>query len=68
MSCFLETQERVRNSRGKRTISVRAIEVLLYIPGDHLHTDITTCHTEEAQQKYCLGMVSNNLLGGGGGA
>ena len=28
---FLGTQERVRNSRGKRAISVRAIEVLLYI-------------------------------------
>ena len=27
---FQGTQERVRNSRGKRTISVRAIEVLLY--------------------------------------
>ena len=26
---FLGTQERVRNSRGKRAISVRAIEVLL---------------------------------------
>ena len=25
------TQERVRNSRGKRTIGVRVIEVLLYI-------------------------------------
>ena len=25
------TQERVRNSRGKRAISVRAIEVLLYL-------------------------------------
>ena len=25
------TQERVRNSRGKRAISVRAIEVLLYM-------------------------------------
>ena len=24
------TQERIRNSRGKRTISVRATEVLLY--------------------------------------
>ena len=31
MGCFgLGTQERVRNSRGKRAISVRAIEVLLY--------------------------------------
>ena len=27
---FLGTQERVRNSRGKRAISVRATEVLLY--------------------------------------
>ena len=27
---FLGTQERVRNSRGKRAVSVRAIEVLLY--------------------------------------
>ena len=26
---FLGTQDRVRNSRGKRAISVRAIEVLL---------------------------------------
>ena len=28
---FQGTQERVRNSRGKRAISVRAIEVLLYL-------------------------------------
>ena len=27
---FLGTEERVRNSRGKRAISVRATEVLLY--------------------------------------
>ena len=27
---FLGSQERVRNSRGKQAISVRAIEVLLY--------------------------------------
>ena len=27
---FLGTEEGVRNSRGKRAISVRAIEVLLY--------------------------------------
>ena len=31
MSFFLGTQERVRNSRGKRAISVRATEVQLYI-------------------------------------
>ena len=29
---FLGTQERVRNSRGKRAISFRATEVLLYLP------------------------------------
>ena len=28
---FLGTQEQVQNSRGKRAISVRATEVLLYI-------------------------------------
>ena len=28
---FQETQERVRNSHGKRAISVRATEVLLYM-------------------------------------
>ena len=31
MGFFLETQERVRNSRGKRAIRVRATEVLLYV-------------------------------------
>ena len=30
MGFFLETQERVRNSGGKRAISVRATKVLLY--------------------------------------
>ena len=30
MEFYQRTQERVRNSRGKRDISVRAIEVLLY--------------------------------------
>ena len=30
MGFFLGTQERVRNNRGKRAISVRAAEVLLY--------------------------------------
>ena len=32
-----------------------------------MHTDITTCNTDEPQQKYRLGMVSNRLLGGRGG-
>ena len=31
MGFFLGTQERVQNNRGKRAISVRATEVLLYI-------------------------------------
>ena len=31
MGVFLVTQERVRNSRGKRAISVRATKVLLYL-------------------------------------
>ena len=31
MRFFQGTQERVRNIRGKRAVSVRAIEVLLYI-------------------------------------
>ena len=31
MGFFQGTQERVRNSHGKRAISVRAIEVLLYM-------------------------------------
>ena len=31
MECFQGTQERVRNSRGKRAISIRATEVLLYL-------------------------------------
>ena len=37
-----------------------------HIAEDHIHTDIT-CNTEEPQQKYRLGTVSNRLVGGGGG-
>ena len=36
-----------------------------HITKDHIHTEITY-NTEEPQQKYRLGMVSNRLLGGGG--
>ena len=35
MDFFLGTQERVRKSRGKRAISVRATEVLLYMATEH---------------------------------
>ena len=34
---FLGTQERVRNSYGKRAISVRATKVLLYFKTDFLY-------------------------------
>ena len=39
------------------------------IAEDSIHTDITTCNIEEAQQKYRLRTVSSTLLGeaGGGG-
>ena len=33
---FQGTHERVRNSRGKRAISVRATEVLLYMETQHI--------------------------------
>ena len=36
MGFFQRTRERVRNSRGKRAINVRAIEVLLY-EGQYFH-------------------------------
>ena len=36
---FQGTQKRVRNSPGKRAISVRAIEVLLYEVTTHLMSD-----------------------------
>ena len=34
----------------------------------HIHTDITTCNIEEAQQKYRPGTVSNRFLGWGLGS
>ena len=38
-----------------------------HIAKDHIHTDITTCNTEEPQHKYRLGTISNRLLRCGGG-
>ena len=38
---LLGTQERVRNSRGERAISIRVTEVLLILSGDVIFTD--TC-------------------------
>ena len=37
MGFFLETRERVRNSHGKRAISVRAIEVLHTYTHTHIY-------------------------------
>ena len=39
MGFFQGTQERVRKSHGKRAISVRAIEVLLYIVAGVLYSE-----------------------------
>ena len=49
---FPGTEERVRNSRGKRAIRVRATEVLLYVDQLKLLDDLTT------DQLYCF----NNTL------
>ena len=38
-----------------------------HVARDHTHMDITTCNTEEPQQKYHPGTVSYRLLLGGGG-
>ena len=35
-----------------------------HIAGDHIHTDMITSYTEEPQQKYRLGPVSNRLMSG----
>ena len=43
---FQGTQERVRNSRGKQAISVRATEGLLWL------TRARKCNSEEQQQNY----------------
>ena len=38
-----------------------------YIAGEHIHTNITIRNTEEQQQNYQLGMISNRFLGVGEG-
>ena len=52
MDFFRGTQERVRNSRGKRAISVRASEVPLYF----------NAKTEESQQPVLLSCSGVNTL------
>ena len=57
--CLLGTQKRVRNSRGKRAISVRASEVLLYSfffsidPGEIACPTPWTCLTEKSFWSSC---------------
>ena len=52
MEFFLGTQERVRNSRGKRVISVRATEVLLYVKT-----------LKRLPLRVCLGRAYRSLTG-----
>ena len=48
---FLGTQERVRNIRGKRDISVRAIEVLLYfVPSNNFVSILTDSYKWSLEQ------------------
>ena len=57
MGFFQGTQEQVRNSRGKRAISVRAIEVLLYLFQDHLNRcdfDSLPVYMEEYHSTVCF--------------
>ena len=51
---FQRTQERVRNSRGKRAISVRAIEVLLFLK--------RRCPLTNSTYTYNNGRISTKLL------
>ena len=53
MRVFQATQARVRNSHGKRAISVRATEVLLYFSNTYIHTYIHTC-IHKATQTDCI--------------
>ena len=77
MGFFQGTQERVRNSRGKRAISVRATEVLLYaetmkkygfqwpqsfLVFCHLQIFIThSVHFSPCRERLCLKMSKSSL-------
>ena len=54
--CFQGTQERVRNSRGKRAISVRATEVLLYMRYSEFTIFGEVCHA------YCFHDMGYEIL------
>ena len=72
---FQGTLERVRNSRGRRAISVRAIEVLLYIFREkdekiygraNYVSHLKACHTQEVSSKsafdFCYFDVQSTLV------
>ena len=64
---FQGTQERVRNSRGKRAISVRATEVLLYIPHKLRVTVLVNTVSIKyrdilGEGKYRVGLESNLMV------
>ena len=50
----LGTQDRVRNSRGKRAISVLAIEVLLYFLHAVIYYVCNTCVCLGNRKMHCL--------------
>ena len=60
---LLGTQERVRNSRGKRAISVRATEVLLIVPNDfNIHQYERQLLQIEYNILYSIGIYQNTII------
>ena len=52
---FQGTQEGVRNSRGKRVISVRVIKVLLYMfPGNLQFTNVIQADSQNGSIYFCV--------------
>ena len=59
MGFFQGTEERVRNSRGRRVISVRATEVLLYASkGDNPLAKLHDLSPRAGEKTVALGMNS----------
>ena len=55
MGFFQGTPKRVRNSRGKRAIGVRAIEVLLYIVSFLIQNKLTLYYPKSVAWNFFLG-------------
>ena len=62
MGFFQRTRERVRNSRGKRAISVRATEVSLYSEGMHIHNFSPLLQRETIFITPCLSHLTKKPL------